>query len=390
MKNNAVKYIVVGLVIYLVSATGSYAFFSYGKEEGSKQVGQIGTTDKMIDGPGFKIDPDAPKTEECPINGVMRTKVEKEWWEKHRPLGVMIENHEEARPQSGLSKADVIYEAVAEGGITRFLGIYYCQDTKMLGPVRSARVYFIDLVSGYGDQPLYVHVGGANTPGPADALGMLSDLGWTGENDLNQFSIGFPTFWRDYERLPDVATEHTMYSATSKLWQVGKERGFTNENPKGKEWDNSFEPWKFKDDAGKGDRPESFIAGFNFWDGYKEYAVMWTYSPSDNSYKRSNGGKAHQDKNEGEQLAVKNVAFAFMSEKNVNDGYENNVHLAYGTTGSGKGVVLQDGKKIEGTWQKVKRTDMLRFFDLKGDEIEFNRGQTWVEIVPVGTEIDYK
>src|SRR5438105_14884108 len=149
----------------------------------------------------------------------MLTKSQKALWEKRRPLGVMIENHTEARPQSGLSSADVVYEAVAEGGITRFMGVYYCKDSiKYVGPVRSARVYYIDLLSEYGSYPLYTHVGGANcnkTTGsgcengaPADALGKLEDLGWFGYNDLN--FIPFPVMWRDYERLPNVATEHTV------------------------------------------------------------------------------------------------------------------------------------------------------------------------------------
>ena len=163
----------------------------------------------------------------------------------------MIENHVDARPQSGLSGADVVYEAVAEGGITRFLAMFYCQDAGKVGPVRSARTYFIDFASEYGDFPLYAHVGGANQPGPADALSQLSDYGWTGYNDMNQFSIGFPTFWRDYDRLGHVAaTEHTMYSTVQKLWDYGAtNRDLTNVDKDGKSWDKTFVPYQFRDDA---------------------------------------------------------------------------------------------------------------------------------------------
>jgi len=386
MKSNKLKYFLIAIVLYLVSAAASYAFFSYGRGEvGVKKV----ETPSVIDsGAGFVIDPNAPKTEACPLNGEMRTKMEREWWEKHRPLGIMIENHQEARPQSGLAAADIIFEAVAEGGITRFLAIYYCQDVKLVGPVRSARTYFLDFISGYGAKPLYAHVGGANTVGPANALGQIRDYGWSGENDLNQFSIGFPTFWRDEERLPGVATEHTMYSATSKLWKMAKERGFTNVDGKKRRWDDSFEPWKFKKDVKKSERPESFVAKYNFWSGYGAYLVKWVYSPEGNVYKRVNGGKPHKDKNSGEQLAAKNVIIVFMSEQHANDGYEDNVHLLYGTTGSGKAMVLLDGKKIDGTWQKVKRTSRMKFFDMQGSEIELNRGQTWIGVLPVGTKVD--
>jgi len=135
-----------------------------------------------------------PKTEECPLNGEYFGKTQKQIWEQRRPLGIMVENSVDARPQSGLSKADIVFEAVAEGGITRFLAMFYCQDEAIVGPVRSARVYFMDLVGGFGKNPLYAHVGGANTPGSADALGQIEEEGWAGYNDLNQFSIGFPVF----------------------------------------------------------------------------------------------------------------------------------------------------------------------------------------------------
>ena len=121
------------------------------------------------------------------------------------------------------------------------MAIYYCQDPVEVGPVRSARTYFIDFVSEYGDYPLYAHVGGANQPGPADALGQLDTYGWTDYNDLNQFSIGFPTFWRDYDRLPKVATEHTMYSSVDKLLDyAATNRELTNVDKHGVSWDKEI------------------------------------------------------------------------------------------------------------------------------------------------------
>ena len=86
------------------------------------------------------------KTEECPLNGELFGRSDRQKWEKRRPLGIMVENSIAARPQSGLTSADVIYEAVAEGGITRFLAIFYCQDAAYVGPVRSGRIYFIQLL----------------------------------------------------------------------------------------------------------------------------------------------------------------------------------------------------------------------------------------------------
>src|SRR5437870_246888 len=207
--------IILTIIAFSLSAGFSYSYFS-AKENAQSQTSSSDTLSSMQsqitdnDYQAITFDQSKPKTEECPLNGVMYSKEQRSWWEKHRPLGVMIENHQDARPQSGIANSDVTYEAVAEGGITRTLNVYYCQDAGIVGPVRSARTYFLDFISEYADYPLYAHVGGANTPGPANALGQIEDYSWAQYNDLNQFSIGFPTFRRDETRLGhDAATEHT-------------------------------------------------------------------------------------------------------------------------------------------------------------------------------------
>ena len=199
MKKEKIILLGAGLILYLLCAGLSYASFSY------FQPGSVAVKNSATDKNGkFVVPKDKyaglPRTEPCPLNGVLYPKPMRDIWEKRRPLGIMIENSKAARPQSGIGQADVVYEAVAEGGITRFMAVYYCQDSETVGPVRSARTYFLDWISEYGSSPLYAHVGGANTSGPADALGQIEQYGWGGFNDLNQFSIGFPAFWRDYER----------------------------------------------------------------------------------------------------------------------------------------------------------------------------------------------
>jgi len=389
------------LGLYLVSTGVSYAVF--------KSIG-VGTprlvsplVGDKLDSRRLKVDISAPKTEECPINGAKFSKAEREIWETRRPMGVMIENHQEARPQSGLSRADVVYEAVAEGGITRFLGIFFCgasAEEVQVGPVRSARTYFLDWISEYGEYPLYVHVGGANcnretgsgcaNGAKADALGQIGNYGWAGYNDMNQYSIPFPTFWRDYERLGHpVATEHTMYSTTDKLWGfAAKKRGLTATDESGIAWDKKFVEWNFKDDAGVNERGNSGLT-VGFWEGYVDYIAEWKYDSSTNNYRRLNGGVEHKDLNTEEQLTSKNVVVAFTKESRANDGYDNNVHLIYATKGTGKALVFMDGKVTEGTWVKKDRLSRTKFLDNKGAEIKFNRGVIWIEIVPTGAKIEY-
>lgn len=381
----------VSIIVFLLSTYTSYSFFAQKPE---KLISPLSFGYKIPKSNGNNLVENKvanePKTEECPLNGEMLTKTQRLKWEKRRPLGVMIENHQDARPQSGLSAADVVYEAVAEGGITRFLAIYYCKDAPYIGPIRSARIYFVRLLQGYGAYPLYAHVGGANTPGPADALGYIKTIGWSLYNDLNQFSVPFPYFWRDYERLPGRATEHTVYSSTNKLWQFAKEkRGLTNIDDKRKSWDEKFTPWKFKDDAITQERGEVKKIDFGFWTTFaSQYSVVWDYTKGRNTYLRTNGGEPHLDKNTGKQLEVKNVIIVFAQESAANDGYEGG-HILYKLTGTGDALVFQDGKVISATWRKEDDESLMRFYDKSGKEISMVRGQIFVEILPIGNKVTY-
>ncbi len=377
---------IVSVIFFIGSAGVSYSVFS--------RVNASGTTlSSFIPGPAATVteDPQAPKTEECPLNGSMHTKADKANWETRYPLAVMIENSTDARPQSGLSSADIIYEAVAEGGITRFMALYYCNlNDIQVGPVRSARTYFLDWLSEYN--ALYAHVGGANTPGPANALGQIIQYKI---KDLNQFSIGFPTYWRDYQRLGrEVATEHTMYSTTQKLWAVAASRGWVNDGSNGPKWEDTFIPWKFKDDNQGADTLSQAATKINvmFWSsvGYaSDYAVVWNYNPGCNCYKRVNGGAPHMDRDNNQQLIAKNVVVQFETESSANDGYPNNEHLLYGTIGQGKALIFQDGKVTQGKWSKTSRLSRTSYTDSSGKEISFNRGLIWIQTVPEGANVTY-
>jgi len=381
-------FISIAVVIYIVTTVISYAAFSKVTSAGSS--GGNGTAQNGTKGNAYEalvFDQNAKKDKPCPLNGALYSNEQKKWWEKHRPLGVMIENHLDARPQSGINAADITYEVVAEGGITRTLNVYYCQDAGIVGPVRSARTYFLDYISEYGAYPLYAHVGGANTPGPANALGQIGDYGWSQYNDLNQFSIGFPTYRRDESRLGrEVATEHTMYSTTGKLWAVGVKRGLTDKDKEGDSWDDTFVPYSFKKEAPASSRPATQTIHLDFWND-TSYSVDWIYRRESNDYARKNGGVAHMDRNTNEQLTAKNLVVLFMRKSHANDGYEDNAHMLYGTKGTGKALVYMDGEEIKATWKKKDREARTILTDNKGDEIEFNPGKIWFEIQPLDGEV---
>lgn len=403
--------IILGLVLYLLSAGVSYAAFNFIRpgsqtEELNNPTGQNGTT---TTGGKFTVpkNPYAklPKTEECPLNGGLYSEPERQIWEKRRPLGVMIENTTAVRPQSGLSMADVVYEAVAEGGITRFLGIFYCQTPITLGPIRSSRTYYLDWLSEYGSHPLYAHAGGANTPGPADALGQIEKYGWRLYNDIDYVSgsYDFPPllFYRDIELLGNIATEHTLYAKSQKLWDfAANKRKLSNveiNDVTGKQtaWDEDFVKWTFKDDAALANRPKTQTAEFNFSNTsssyLSDYGVKWQYDHDSNSYLRFNGGKTHRDMGTNRQILAKNIVILFMTMSIAQDGYDEDghgSHTLYGTKGTGKAQFIMDGKVIQGTWSKKTRTDRTLLFDSTGAEVKLNRGLTWVEILPIGQQVN--
>lgn len=374
----------IAVALFLISGGISYMLFS----QVAKQV--IVTPPAKLANGSLQFDNSLPKIEACPLNGVKYSTQQKQWWEGHEPLGVMIENSVDARPQSGLSYADVVYEAVAEGGITRFLAVFYCQDAPEIGPVRSARTYFIDMMSQYGTYPLYAHVGGANADGPANALGQLDDYGWSSYNDMNQFSIGFPTFWRDYTRQGrTVATEHTMYSTTTKLWDFAKtQRDITNVTKAGP-WDANYTPYTFKEDPALSARPTSQTVHLNFWED-QEYAVDWMYDRVNNNYKRNNGGVPHIDIDTKKQLTAKQVVVLLMDQSNADDGYANNEHLLYTDEGTGKALIFMDGKEVKGTWKKASRKAQLFISDASGTPVSFDRGNIWFSILPTDATITVK
>lgn len=392
------KLLVGCLVIFAASMTASYQIFSKQNKPHQLIGGSVDkqTKDKAIS--AFDFDPNAPKTEVSPLNGIRLSQEELAFLTKRLPLGVMIENHAEARPQSGLTAADVVYEAVAEGGITRFLAIYWSSlEDVALAPVRSIRTYFLDWISEYNG--LLSHVGGANcnlTTGsgcangaPADALGQIEKYGI---KSLNQYFVGLDAYERDYERVGQtVATEHTMVSSINKLWQVAEKWGWTGITEAGS-WLDDFRPWKFKDDPSEDKRPSGQTIEFGFWEGMfaQDFQVRWEYNPQFNSYLRSNGSTPHLDLNNDQQITAKNVVVLFMTEKPASDGYPGNVRLLYGTVGQGDALVFQDGQEIKATWEKESRTARTLFYDGSGKEIQLTRGPIWIEVLPMGNEVEVK
>jgi len=307
-----------------------------------------------------------------PLTGVYYIQSESESWSGLRPLGVMIDNHLLARPyQFGVQQADVVYEAVAEGGITRFLAVFHSNPVAKIGPVRSARVYYMGWALEFPSY--YAHVGGAAAPGPANIHNFIAQ---NGVLSLNQFRLGAATFtFGGNVLLPGGGVlSHINYTSTAKLWSAGEKLyPGSNKLP-------NFSRWKFKAEVPYTDRPDSQKVTFNFWSFPAAYQGEWRYNRETNSYLRYQGGAKHLDQATKKQLSAKNVVLARMAERSAGDGTS---HRLYTQTGSGDADVYLDGKRVPATWKRGSLSARMKFFKRgTSDEIEFNRGLTWIEIIP--------
>lgn len=399
MKNPIVKSVLAFMIAFALSGGTSYALTTYLYTPESGGVVTPITTPGV--GGGLNIDPSAPRTSECPINGQMYTSAEEKVWQSRRPLFVMIENSVDARPQSGLNSADILYEAVAEGGISRFGAVFYCGVAKadtLLAPVRSARTHFINLASEY-NYPIYQHVGGANRDGcttgvcatdkKVDALGQIESYGWKLRNDLDARAVGLPVFKRNYSRLGaavTLATEHTMTTTTETVYKyMSEKRNLTNKSLDGKtEWKDKYIPFVFKDDAK--DMGSVNKVSFGFWESNHDFDVTWTFDPTKNIYTRENGGVAHKDLNDDSTLTAKVVVVQLTKELGPLDEGK---HMLYEVIGTGKGFVFQDGTAVEATWSKKDREAKTIWTDAKGKKISFNRGKIVFEIIPLDNTVTY-
>lgn len=392
--------IVTFLGLYLLSAGSSLVVFSYLAK---------GSVSELTEDLKAKIEL-APKTEECPINGKLYTKIERDIWENRRPIAAMVENHADARPLSGISKADVVYEANAEGGITRFLGVFYCgasAEDLRLAVIRSARVYFIKWAAEYGQDPIFLHWGGANNicnncPGgvkpkgeiapKVNAYSLLDDLGWARTQDGNDFdggySIGYPMVVRLPNRISDqdAAQEHQPVAFLNKIWEEAASRGYGYKDDEGNAWTDDFKEWLFVEDSPLG-TPKATKISFNPWSDKGEYAVTWTYDSANNRYLRENGGKPFTDFDfENSQVGVKNVIVQFVEEEVSVDKEHHNY---YENVGEGDILYFANGDVIEGTWEKEDITERTVFFDENGKELKMVAGEIWITAVPTGSDVNY-
>lgn len=286
--------------------------------------------------------------------------------ERH-PLGVMIENHPESRPQYGLIDASVVYEAMAEGGITRFLAIFGPKLPAKVGPVRSARTYYLDWCLEY--DCYYAHVGGN-----IDALDLIPKLGI---KDLDQFRYGTKAYGQTYyrEARKGISKEHTMMASPTKLYEIAAKN----------KWTSTGSPKiGYKQEGKASERPASQT--INITISSASYNTRWQYDPKTNSYSRFMANQPHNDGQTKEQIKSKVVIVQEVASRPTITRI-NEQGLILDTVGQGKAKIFQDGQVIEGTWKKAKQTERTIFSDAQGKEVKFVPGQRWITIVNPGSAV---
>lgn len=267
---------------------------------------------------------------------------------------VMIDNHRDAWPPAGLSQARLVIEAEAEGGMTRYLAFYNTEQAiDKIGPVRSARPYFIDWAAEWS--ALYVHVGGS----PAALAKMVKE----DTLHINEFYNEF-YFWRD--RVNGRFAPHNVFTS-SELMRAYLQKREVNDSP-------AFS-WLYKNAADYDQRPATHTIAVDY--ELIGYDVAWEYNRDDNEYVRYLGGDIHQDE-DGEWIKAANVVLMRVSARTI----DQLLRLEMDNIGSGEAMVCQEGACQEAIWKKPSKTAKLRFYDEEGsEEIELIRGTTWVEAV---------
>ena len=317
-----------------------------------------------------------PETFENPINGNLILATEAEALKENRPLCVMIENLPASRPQVGLKQADLVYEAMVEGGISRFMAVYWENDVEKLMPVRSARYVFVEWTTDI-EGCVYYHIGEARSADPE--VNVRSGIN---KYDVNVLANDYYSRDQACDRVKN--TEHCAYTSTEKLWTVAKGRGWTG----GIE---DVQPYKFQSAEDTDAESHDIHLRLSAHDQVPSYQIVWTYDPDTNTYLRSHGTLSSmtplEDAAVDEQVAPTTVAIIKTSYIFTGDDKNRN---KVKVIGDGDANILMNGEIIEGSWEKASADARTTFYDEAGDEIVFPRGQIWIQAMLTRNTLNVK
>ncbi len=304
------------------------------------------------------------------IDGVLVSKDEANNW----PFAAIIENSVDARPLSGVNDANIVYEALAEGSITRFLCIFSgSENISKIGPIRSARPYYVDIADEYNS--LFVHFGGS-----PEALDRLSK-GYYNVTDLNGIIYDGTYFWRDNNRV----APHNAYTSTD---LINKYKSDTGKD----KWFGDFSEWSFNDNKLDQSIDKTNLQTANnvyiqYSDQTTSYNLNWKYDSEIDSYVRYYENNKVDTDSLNNKITAKNVVIQFATTSVIPN--DDKLRKEMNLTEGGKAIMIRNGYSVTGYWRKNSLINRTKFYtNINGveKEFEFNPGKTWVNIVPK----DYK
>jgi hypothetical protein len=274
----------------------------------------------------------------------------------HRIAAVMIDNYPyDTRPQSGLREADIVYEVEAEGGITRYMALYLEQTPAKIGPVRSARLYFVDLARPYN--PLFAHAGEND-----DVWGPLRDLREDGFADMEQI-VGTPeAFWRD----PNREMPHNLYTSIARLRATAPKYGFK---------DTPFDAEEFAFTPDPTMPPISPDAILTFWNNYTV-----RFHPAGQGYVRIIDGQVQHDLGDPRPYLVADIIAVWIPARVM----DNQGDLHMDVYGRFPAVLVRDGTATPATWVAPGPNTLPELLDGRGQPVPLAPGQIYVEVLPQG------
>lgn len=285
---------------------------------------------------------------------------------KTRPYAVMINNNHAAWPQCGLQDAYLVYEIIAEGGVSRMMALFKDTYPTKVGSVRSARHYFMD----YADEndAIYIHWGGS-----PQAYSKMSSI-----DDLDGIALEGSMFFRD--KTLNRAYEHTGFVDLEKAKKYSEEKGYTRDTDKDLLLNYSAEEVDLSTN-------EQAKAANDITLKYSDYhTTSYEYDVENKVYNRSMGGKANVDLETGEQYTAKNIIVYKVGNYTLNDG-EGKGRQELENIGSGTGYYISNGYAVPITWEKSSHSGQTVYKYENGEEITVNDGNTFIQIMPTSGAI---
>ena len=282
---------------------------------------------------------------------------------KDRPIAVMIDNHNQAWPQAGLNQAYLVYEIIVEGGETRLMALFKGVNVDKIGPVRSSRHYFLDYAME--NDAIYAHYGWSPQA--------ESDIKRFSINNLNGITESETTFWR----VKDKSAPHNAVTSTDAILKAAKAKKYKTTSTKESVLNYVTDDVKLEDGQGATSVtiPHSTLQ-----------KVRYEYDEENQVYKRYARNKAQTDWDTGNNVTTKNIIITFCDNYELDD-VENKGRQGLKNIGTFDGYYITNGKAIKIKCIKEERNTQTRYEDLKGNEIEVNDGNTWINICPKDADV---